>query len=78
MFTGKMVFISDGQCIYALKSKSVWEMHFPVILISIFNDLVNSKKLNLWEKMAVDKSAWIKACTTISPFGTDITVYSGS
>ena len=22
----------------------------------------NNKKLNLWEKTAVDKSAWIKAC----------------
>ena len=25
----------------------------------------NNKKLNLWEKTAVDKSAWIKACTLL-------------
>ena len=46
-----------------LKLKTVSEMHFPKIWRSKFTDLVNSKKnLNLWEKMAVDKSAWIKAC----------------
>ena len=48
----------------ALKSKSVLEMHFPVIWRSKFTDLANKtvKKLNLREKMAVDKSACIKAC----------------
>ena len=47
----------------ALKSKSVLEMHFPAIWRSKFTDLANKrvKKLNLWEKTAVDKSAWIKA-----------------
>ena len=50
---------------YALKSKSGLEIHFPVIWRSKFTDLANSKKpRNLWEKMAVDKSAWIKACLT--------------
>ena len=39
-------------------------MHIPVIWRSKFTDLVNSKKkLNLRKKTAVDKSAWIKACT---------------
>ena len=37
---------------YALKPKSVLEMHF----------LANSKKTQSLEKMAVGKSAWIKAC----------------
>ena len=37
---------------YALKPESVSEMHFHA----------NSKKLNLWEKPAVDKSACIKVC----------------
>ena len=46
---------------YALKSESVLEMHFPAIWRSKFTDLANSKKLNLWEETAVDKSAWIKA-----------------
>ena len=36
--------VYQWRTIYALKSKSAWEMHFPAILISIFNDLVNSKK----------------------------------
>ena len=49
--------------IHTLKLKTVSEMHFPKIWRSKFTDLVNGKKkLNLWEKMAVDKSAWIKAC----------------
>ena len=39
---------------YALKPNSLLEMHFRA----------NNKKLNLWEKTAVDKSAWIKACIT--------------
>ena len=47
---------------YALKSKSVSEMHFPAIWRHKFTDLANSKKnLNLREKTAVDKSVWIKA-----------------
>ena len=39
-------------------------MHFLEIWRSKFTDLSNKtvKKLNLWEKTAVDKSAWIKAC----------------
>ena len=50
------------QTMYALKSKSVSEMDFPAIWRSKFTDLANrKKKLNLWEKMAIDKSAWIKA-----------------
>ena len=45
--------------------KSVSKMHFPGIWRSKFTDLVNKtvKKINLWGKTAVDKSAWIKACT---------------
>ena len=40
---------------YALKSKSVLDMHIPMIWRSKFADLVNSKKnLNLWETTAVD------------------------
>ena len=50
---------------YALKSKSVVEMHFPGIWRSKFTDFA-SKKLNLWEKTAVDKSAWIKDWTYLS------------
>ena len=38
-----------------LKPKSVLEMYF----------CANRKKLNLWEKLALDKSAWIKACVYI-------------
>ena len=30
------------------------------------SDFANSKKLNFWEKTAVDKSAWIRACYYIS------------
>ena len=46
---------------YALKSKSVSEMYFPVILMSKFNDLVNSKKTqSLWKngcrQKCLDKS----------------------
>ena len=50
-----------------LKSKSVLEMHFSAIWGPKFIDLANKtvKKLNLWEKTAVDKSAWIKACVCI-------------
>ena len=55
---GEMVFISEGQ--HMLWSQSV-EMYFPAIWISKFTNLINSEKLNLWEKTAVDKSAWIKA-----------------
>ena len=32
--------------------------------MEIYNQ-VNSKKLNFWRKMAVDQSAWIKACLQI-------------
>ena len=46
---------------YALKSKSVPRMHFLAIWRSKFADLATVKKLNLWEKTAVDRSAWIKA-----------------
>ena len=46
---------------YPLKSKCVSKMHFPTIWRSKFTDLVNSKKLNLWENTVVDKSAWITA-----------------
>ena len=40
-------------------------MHVPTIWRFKFTDLVNSKKLNLWEKMAVDKSACVKVCISI-------------
>ena len=38
-------------------------MHFPGIWRSKLTDLANKtvKKLNLWEKTAVGKSAWRKA-----------------
>ena len=55
-----MVFINDEQIIYALKSKSVSEMHFLAICRSK-SSAWPVKKLNLWEKMPVNKSAWIKA-----------------
>ena len=50
--------------IYALNPKSVSEMHFPRIWRCKFTDFANSKKTQVFveEKMAVDKSAWIKAC----------------
>ena len=47
---------------YTLKSKSVSEMHFPTIWRSKFTDIVSSKKKSI---LAVDKSAWIKACIYI-------------
>ena len=39
-------------------------MHFSGIWRSKFTNLANKtvKKLNFWEKTAVNKSAWIKAC----------------
>ena len=43
-------------------------MHFSEIWRPKFTDLANSKKLNLWEKMAVHKSAWVKACVHIEGF----------
>ena len=54
----------------ALKSKSVPEIPFPVIWrpkfqkipLSVLLTQLKVKKLNLWEKRAVEKSAWIKAC----------------
>ena len=48
---------------YSLKSKSVSKMHFPRIWRSKFADLANKtvKKTKSSGKMAVDKSAWIKA-----------------
>ena len=50
---------------YALKSKSVVEINFPGIWRSKFTDFAGTK-LNLWEKTAVDKSAWIKDWTCLS------------
>ena len=47
---------------HAFKSKSVPEMHCLAIWTSKFTDFASKTKLNLWEKTAVDKSAWIKAC----------------
>ena len=49
---------------YALKSKNVPEMHFPVIWRSKFTDLANSKKTQSLEKngcrqKCLDKSLWI-------------------
>ena len=44
---------------YALKSKSVSEMHFPALWRSKFTDLANSNKT---QKTTVDKNTWIKAC----------------
>ena len=54
---------------YALKSKSVPEMHFPAIWRSKFIDLANIKKTqSLGKKTAVHKSARIKACiSTVLP-----------
>ena len=51
----------NGVYQYALKSKSVLEMHFPAIWRSKFTVLQTVKKLNLWKKTAVGKSA-LKAC----------------
>ena len=53
--------VYQRQTMYALKSKSVLEMHFlrpgdPNLLTQ-----QTVKKLNLYEKTARDKSAWIKA-----------------
>ena len=48
---------------YALKSKSVSEMHIRMIWRPNLLTLQTVKKkqqLNLWEKMAVGESAWIK------------------
>ena len=56
IFTWEMVFIIDGRMLlllstYALKSKTVSEMHFPANWRQKFTDLANSKKnLNLREK----------------------------
>ena len=46
---------------YALKSKSVPEMHFPAIWRSKFTDLANSKKTQSLGKNGCRQSAWIKA-----------------
>ena len=46
---------------YALKAKSVSEMHFPAIWRSKFTDLANSKKTQSLGGKAVGKSAWIDA-----------------
>ena len=53
---------------YTLKSKSVSGMHFSEIWRPKFTDLANSKKINLWEKMTVHKSAWVKTCVHIEGF----------
>ena len=43
--------VYQQQTTYALKSKSVLQMHIPMIWISKFTDLVNSKKNSIfWEK----------------------------
>ena len=66
MFTHRENGVYQQWTMYSLESKSVLEMHFPAIWRSKFTDLANKTvtKLNLWEKTALDKSAWIKACYT--------------
>ena len=44
---------------YAVKAKSVSEMHFPAIWRSKFTDLAHSKKTQSLGGKAVGKSAWI-------------------
>ena len=72
IFTWEMVFIIDGRMLlllstYALKSKTVSEMHFPANWRHKFTDLANSKKKPQSQgKKAVDKSAWIKASYQVS------------
>ena len=66
MFTHRENGIHQQWTTYSLKlKKSVSKMHFPGIWRSKFTDLVNKtvKKSIFGEKTAVDKSAWIKACT---------------
>ena len=48
---------------FALKPKSVSEIHFPAIWRFKFIDLANSKKTQTLGETAVDKSAWVNACT---------------
>ena len=64
-----MMFISDKHC--DLKSKSVSEIHFPIIWGSKLKkfppwcptDSANNKGNPIFgKKMAVEKSTWIKAC----------------
>ena len=58
----------------ALQSKSMSEMHFTGIWRPSFQNFPLSalltqqtlKKLNFWEKTAVEKSAWIKACYDVN------------
>ena len=62
IFTRKKVFISVGQCML-WSQKVCWKCIFlrpgdPNLLTH-----QTVKKLNLWEKTAIDKSAWIKAWT---------------
>ena len=63
MFTQEKWYLSA----MARSEKKVSKIDFPEIWRSKFTDLANKtvKKLNLWGKTAVDKSAWIKACTPL-------------
>ena len=61
IFMGKMVFISDGwRMLWSQKvcRKCIFQWYGDPNLLTIV------KKLNLWEKRAVDKSVWIKAWAT--------------
>ena len=52
--------------VFSEVKKNVSKMHFPGIWRSKLTELANKtvkKKINLWEKTAVNKSAWIKACS---------------
>ena len=69
VFTGKIVFISDEQCVL-WSQKVYWKClfqrsgdpNFKKVSLSVLLTQQTVKKFNLWEKLAVEKSAWIKAC----------------
>ena len=64
-----MVFVSDEQCvIWSQKMCPIWVFHrsggsnLKDVPLGVLLTQQTLKKLNFWEKTAVEKSAWINAC----------------
>ena len=68
-----MMFVIDEQCVLcsqkACQKCILQESGDPVFKIFPLSALLTQqtlKKLNFWEKTAVEKSAWIKACYDVN------------